>query len=130
MIKQNNHEAQAEGGANAVDRSTSLNTTKDPNQVDGLQLVRQIVEEKIVSKVQSEVVSEMTMVQTRVQDAAMTAIENLIFPKVKLAMKLFHASSRHRVGSVVMDRDRIGFSEKIEVLQMTTSSRVNSHIDL
>ena len=45
-------------------------------------------------------------------------------------MKSVNASSGHEVGSVVLDPDQRDFSGNIEGLQMTTSSRTNSHTDL
>ena len=45
------------------------------------------LQEKIVSKIRSEVDSLMTTVETRTQDAVLTAIENLVIPRVELAMK-------------------------------------------
>ena len=45
-------------------------------------------------------------------------------------MKADNASSGHGVGSVVMDPDQREFSGNIEGLQMTASSRKNSHTDL
>ena len=84
----------------------------------------------IVSKVRGEVDSVMTTAETRVQDALLTAIENLLIPRVKLAMKSVNASSGREVGSVVLDSDQRDFSGNIESLRMTASSRTNSHKDL
>ena len=78
----------------------------------------------------TEVDSVMTRVETRVQDAVLTALENLVIPRVELAMKSVNASSGRRVDSVVLDCDQRDFSGNIEGLQMTASSRVNSHTDL
>ena len=50
-------------------------------------------EKNFVSKVRSEVDSVMTTVETRVKDAVLTAKENLVVPRVKLAMKSVNASS-------------------------------------
>ena len=44
------------------------------------------LEENSVGKVGSEVDSVMTAVETRIQDAVLTAIENLVIPRVELAM--------------------------------------------
>ena len=72
----------------------------------------------------------MTTVETRVQDAMMIEIENLVIPRVELALKSVNALSGHEFGSVVLDPDQRDFSGNIEGLQMTASSRMNSHIDL
>ena len=72
----------------------------------------------------------MTTVETRVQDALLTAIENLAFLRVELAMNSVNASCGHGVGSLVLDPDQRDFSGNLEGLQMTASSRTNSHRDL
>ena len=64
MIGQENHEAQAENGANAAHRITFLNNTKDPNQVKSSQADMLAVEENFVSEVRSEVNTVMTTVGT------------------------------------------------------------------
>ena len=84
------------------------------------------LENNIVSKVQNEEDSVMTTVETRVQDAMMSQIENLVIPRVELAMKSVNASSGHELGSVVLDRNQRDFSGIFKSLQMTASSRMNS----
>ena len=75
-------------------------------------------------------VSVITTVETRVQGAVLTAIGNLIIPRVELAVKSVNTSSRHGIGSVVLDPDRRDFSGNIEGLQLTASSRIKSQTDL
>ena len=48
-------------------------------------------EENIVSKMRSKVDNVMTSVKTRVQDAVLTAIQNLVIPRIELAMKSANA---------------------------------------
>ena len=72
----------------------------------------------------------MTLVETRVQDAVLTAIENLVFSTVELAMKSVNASSGRGAYSIVLDPEWKVFSGKIEGLQLTTLNRINSHRDL
>ena len=74
-------------------------------------------EKNIVGKVRSELDSVMTTVETRVQDAKWTAMENLVIPKLELAMKSVVASSGHGVGSVVLVPNQRAFSVNIEGLQ-------------
>ena len=59
----------------------------------------------------------------------MTAIENFVIPRVELAMRSVNASSGHGVGSV-LDPNQGDFLGNIEGLQMTASSKINSHTDL
>ena len=88
------------------------------------------LERNVVDKSRSEVDSVMTTVETRVQDAVLSAIEDLVLPRVELAMKSINASSGRDADSVVPDPDWRDFSGNIEGLQMTTSSRFNSNSDL
>ena len=70
-----------------------------------------IFEVIVIGEVQSEVVSVMTTVETRVQDAAMTAIEHLVIPRVEQALNSVNASSGHGISSVVLDPDQRIFRE-------------------
>ena len=72
----------------------------------------------------------MTTVETRVQNAILTAVKNLVIPRVELAMKSVNTSSGCGVDSVVLDPDRRDFSGNIEGHQMPFSNRLNSHADL
>ena len=51
-------------------------------------------------------------------------------PTVELAMKSANASSGRSVDGNVLEPERRYFSGNIEGLQMTASSRINSHTDL
>ena len=74
--------------------------------------------------------SVLTTVETKVQDAVLTKIENLVISWVELAMMSANAYSGSGVDSVVRDPGRRDFRGKIKGLQMTASSRKNSHTDL
>ena len=88
------------------------------------------LEENIVSKVRIEVDGVMTTLETRFQDAVLTAIENLVIPRVEMAMKSINASSGRNQDVNVMERDQRDFSGDIEDLRMTASSRINPYTDL
>ena len=72
----------------------------------------------------------MTTLKTRVKDAVLTAIESFVTPQVELAVKSVIESSGRNADSNVLNPGRREFSGIVEGLQMTTASRVNSHIDL
>ena len=69
----------------------------------------------------------MTMVETTVQDAVLTAIEKLVIPRVELAMKSANASSGRIINGDVLEPDQKDFIGNIKGLQMTASSRINTH---
>ena len=71
-----------------------------------------------------------TKVETRLQDAVLTAIENLVIPRVELAMKSANAFSGRSVDCNTLEPDPRDFSVNIEGLQTTVSSRKNSQTDL
>ena len=64
-------------------RGTSSDNMSNPTQVKYPQVDVHTLEENIVTKVRIEMDSVMTTVETRVQDAALTAIENVVIPKVE-----------------------------------------------
>ena len=67
----------------------------------------------------------MTTVKTKVQDAVLNTIEDLIIPRVELAMKSVNASPGRDADSVVTDPDQGGFLRNIETFRMTASNRMN-----
>ena len=130
MIGQSNHEAKTSNETNAVDKGTSSNNITGPIQVNSPRVDMHTREENIFSKVRSEVDNAMITVETRVQDAVLTAIQNLVIPRVELAMKSADASSGRSIGGNVLEPDQRDFSGNIEGLQSTASSRINSRTDL
>ena len=90
----------------------------------------QILEKNFNSKVRSDVDSVMTTDETRVQGLVLSVIDNIVIPRVDLAINSVNASSGHCIGSVVLDPDRGYFSGNDETFQMTTSDRSTSHADL
>ena len=80
-----------------ADKSISSNNKNGPIQVNSPQVDMHTIEGNFVSKVWNEVDSVMTMVETRVQGAILTAIENLVTPKVELAIKSANESSGQSV---------------------------------
>ena len=129
MIRQINHEDQTENRSSAVDEGVILNNTNNPTQVNGSQVDMHTLEKNIVNEVDSEVESVMKTFETRVQDAVLTEVENLVIPRVELAMKSGNAASGISVKSNILNPDQ-GVSGNVEGLQMTASGRMNSHTDL
>ena len=86
---------------------------------------------KTYFRVRSEVQSVMATVRTRTDDAILTAIEKLVVLRVSLAMKSVNTSSgRDTKKNVLPVLDERDFSENIQRLQMTASSRINSNTAL
>ena len=106
MIGQSNHEAQASNKTNTVDKGTSSNNITGPIQVNSPQVDMHTLEENIVCNVRSEVDNVMTTVENRDQDAVLISIENLVIPRVVLAMKLANAFSGRSVDGNVLEPDQ------------------------
>ena len=68
-----------------ADRDTSLKDMNHPTQVNGSQVNMHTLEKNVVGKVKNEMDSVVTTVQTRLKDTVMTAVENLVIPRVELA---------------------------------------------
>ena len=130
MIGQTNHGVQIESRDNMADSGTSLDNADKPNQVNFPQADMHTLEENKVSKVRSDADSVMTTVENRVQDAVLNAVESLVVSRVELALKSANASSGRSVDGNVLEPDQRDLSGNIESLQMTDSSRINSHRDL
>ena len=74
----------------------------------------------------NEVDSVMTTVEARVQDAT----GSLLIRRVELAMKSANASPGRSLDGNVIKPDPTDFSGNVKSLQMTASSRINSHGDM
>ena len=115
---------------NLTDRGTRLDNANNPTQVSYPQVDMHTLEQNIVSNVRSEVDCAMTRVKNKVKDAALTAMEILVVPRVELAMKSTNATSGRSVIGNVLEPDQKDFLRNIERLQTFVSSRKNSRTDL
>ena len=88
------------------------------------------LQEKNFAWVRGEVDDVLTSVETRVQDAVLTAIENLVIPRLELFMKPSNVTSGRGIDANVLELDQREFLRITEGLRMTASSRINSHTEL
>ena len=68
-------------------------------------------------------------VETSVHDTKMTPIETFVNQIVDLAMKSANMSSGRSVDSNVLENDERDCSDKVQGIQMNTSTRINSYIE-
>ena len=127
MIGQSNQDDQTKSRDNMMCWGISSDNISNRTQVKYPQIVVHTLEKNIVSKVRSEVDNVMISVETRFQDAVLTATENLKIPRVELALKSANAPSGRSVDGNVLEPGHRDFLGNIEGLQMTDSSRMNSH---
>ena len=109
MIRQSNQNEQNETRDYMLRRGTPSDNASNPAQFNYSQVDVHTLEENFVSKVRSEVDNVMTSVETNVQDAVLTAIENLVIPRVELAMKSANAHSERSVDGNVLEPDQRDF---------------------
>ena len=109
MVGQSNDDVQNENINSATHRGRCSDNSNSLTQVNYSQVDMHTLEKNIVCKVRNEVDNVMTTVETRVQDVVLTAIENLMIPRVKLAMKSTNASSGRSVDGNVLDPDQRNF---------------------
>ena len=92
-IGQSNFDAQIKSRDSMIHRGTSSDNRKTSTQIYQPQVDIHTLEGNIVSKVRIEVDMVMTMVGMRVHDAVLTAIENLVIPRVEVAMNSANVST-------------------------------------
>ena len=105
MVGQSNQDDKTESRDNVICRVTSWENISNPTLGNYPQVDVHTLEENIVGKVRSEVDNVITSVETRVQDVVLTAIEDLVIPRVELAMKSANAPSRRSVDGNVLEPD-------------------------
>ena len=69
-----------------------------------------ILEKSISDRAKSDVENFVAMIETRVHDAILCAMDNLVIPRLELAMKSTDASSTRDPSIVVLDLDQRDFS--------------------
>ena len=109
MIGQSNQDEQTESRDNMLCRGTSSDNAGNFAQINNSQADVHTLEENIVGKMRSEVDNVMTSVETRVQDAVLTAIENLVIPRMELAMKSANVRSERCVDGNALEHNQRDF---------------------
>ena len=93
LIGQSHQDEQTESRDIVMCRGTSSDNISNPTQVNYPQVDVHTLEENIVSKVRSEMDNVTASVETRIPDAVLTAIENLVIPRVEFVMMSANAPS-------------------------------------
>ena len=116
MTGQSNQDEQTESRDNMICRGTSSDNASNPTQINYPEVDMYTLEENIVSTLRSVVDNVMTSVETRVQDPLLSAIENLVIPRVELDMKSANAPSERSVDGNILEADQMDFIGKIKGL--------------
>ena len=130
MIGQSNHDEQTENRENMLCGGTSSDNASNPTRINYPQVYVHTLKQNIIIKLRSEEDNVMKSFETRVQDAVLTAIENLVIPRVELAMKSANLRSERNVDGNVLKPHQKDFLGNIEGLQMTASSGRKFHRDI
>ena len=96
----------------------------------GFQLYMQSLEKNISDMMRSEVENGAASGEAKVQAAILSAMENLVVPRLELALRSADIYSTRNPDSVVLDPYQRDFSGDTSDLQMTASRRYNSNINL
>ena len=86
----------------------------------------QVIENRIDDQFTRVVISAVMNVESRMHDAILTAIDNVVIPRVELAVKSITGSAGHGTSSEVQNPDRRDFLGNIRnTLVMSASSRLD-----
>ena len=86
--------------------------------------------ERNIAKIRKEVDYAVMAVGNRVHDAILTAMDNVVMPRVEMAVRSVTESSRRGPSCVVQNPDQRNFSGNTEnTPPMTVSSRVDLYFD-
>ena len=72
----------------------------------------------------------MKTVEIRIQDVVLTAKENLVIPRLELAMRSANAFSGRSLDGNVFESDQKDYLGNVKELQMTASGGISSHTPL
>ena len=110
-------EPQADGIVNDFGRSTVGENSASPNEV---------TERNSADKIGKEIDSAVTAIKNRVHDAILTAMDDVVIPRVKMAVRSIIGSSGRGWNSVVQNLDQRDCSGNMENTPlMTASSRTD-----
>ena len=109
MLGRKNQDEQIGRRDNMICTGTSSDNIDNPTQVNDPQVDVHTLQKNIVTEVRTEVDNMMTSVKNSVQDALLTAIENLVTPRVELAMKAANAPSGWSVADNILEPDQRDF---------------------
>ena len=110
-------EPQADGLVNDFGRSTVGENSASPNEV---------TERNSADRIGKEVDSAVTAIKNRVHDAILTAMDDVVIPRVKMAVRSIIGSSGRGWNSVVQNLDQRDCSGNMENTPlMTASSRTD-----
>ena len=119
MIGQNSSENRSGDRANTVNEATTLFNTDYSIQGKGSQVNIHTLEDIVFNKIRCESNNVIASVEKRVQGSALTEIENLVIPRVELAVRSVNVSTGCGMDNAVLDPDQRDSSGTVESLQMT-----------
>ena len=104
-------------------RNFSVGTSNDSSTVNGNAMSVKTLERCFIERIDREMSNIVDTVEDRIQNAILTAIENIVAPKIDLAIRSINASSGRDVTSVSANserREQVGISTSLETHLKTT----------
>ena len=89
-------------------REFTVGTTNDSSIVNGNAMGVKTLERCFNEKIDKEMNNIVDTVEDRIQNAILTAIDNIVAPKIELAIRSINASSGRDVTSVSTNSERMG----------------------
>ena len=116
-------DAVSEGLENAVvnegtdDQDFTVGTSNNDSVVNGSAMIVKTLERCVNERIDREMSNIVDTVEDRIQNAILTAIENIVAPKIELAVRSINASSGRDATSVSVNskrRERVGVNASLE----------------
>ena len=94
----------------------------DSERVDKTACQNQVIKNEIDDQITRTVSSAVMTVENRMHDAILTAIDNVVIPRVEMAVKSITSSARHGTSSDVQNPDRRDFLGNIRNTPLMSAS--------
>ena len=109
------------------DRDFTVGTSNNDSVVNGNAMSVKTLEKCFNERIDREMSNIVDTVEDRIQNAILTAIENIVAPKIELAIRSINASSGRGATSVTANserRERVGINASFE-----NASKINDTLD-
>ena len=110
------------------DQDFTVGTSNNDSVVNGSAMIVKTLERCFNERIDREMSNIVDTVEDRIQNAILTAIENIVAPKIELAIRSINASSGRDANSVSANserRERVGVNASLE-----NASRNNDTLDV
>ena len=104
---------------NKINENVAWKSTNHLIPINGSHINMQAIEIGITDRGRGEIDNAVATIEIKVHDGVLAALDTLVMPRVKQAMRSVNASSGWDPGSVEIDSDQRGSSGNVNGLRMT-----------